>query len=59
MSQSLRQRRELHEVCAIGKPAPKLLTEGAVYHAADTHGDVARFMARQVARGLKPKEKQQ
>lgn len=57
MSQSLRIKRELREVVQIGKPAPQRLVDGAVWHSAASHSDVNNFLARQIARGLVPKER--
>ena len=63
MTQTLRQRRELRAVSAIGKPEPTRLVDGMPYgpqhhNDAESHGDVNNFLARQIARGLVPKEKQ-
>ena len=57
MSQSLRIKRELREVVQIGKPVQPRLVDGAIWHSAASHSDVNNFLARQIARGLKPREK--
>ena len=61
MSQTLKQRVVLREVCRIGAE-PKRLVDGMPYgpkhhNDAESHGDVNNFLARQIARGLKPKER--
>jgi hypothetical protein len=57
MSQTLRMKRELREVVQIGKPTTPRLVDGMTWHSAATHSDVSNFLARQIARGLKPKER--
>ena len=57
MSQTLRMKRELREVCSMGKPITPRLVDGMVWHSSATHSDVSNFLARQIARGLKPKER--
>ena len=58
MSQSLRQKLALREVCRIGPPEqPKRLVDGMTWHSAASHSDVANFYQRQIARGLVPRER--
>ena len=54
--QSVRIKRELREVCSIGKP--KRLVEGMPWTASNnaaSHQDVNNFLRRQIERGLKVK----
>jgi len=55
VSQTITQRKWLHEVCAIGKPLQPRLVDGMKWHSAATHGDVSNFRQRQIERGLVPK----
>jgi len=64
MTQTIRVKRQLAEVCRIGKPVEPALTwldsawhdDPDGYQRASTHNTVDAFRARQVARGMVPKE---
>jgi len=64
MSLNIKQRRELRAVTAIGKPVEPALTwldsawhdDPDGYQRASTHNTVDAFRARQIARGMVPKE---
>jgi hypothetical protein len=57
---TLRQRRELHEVTQIAaKQEPRTLVDGMEWHSAATHSDVSNFLARQIKRGLVPRERKE
>ena len=58
---TLRQRRELHEVTQIGKP-PSRLVDGMPWtdkNNAASHSNLDNFTARQIARGLVPRERKE
>jgi hypothetical protein len=60
VSQSLRQRRELHAVAQIGKAPPARLVDGMPWtdkNNAASHNTSDQFLARQIARGLQPRER--
>lgn len=63
MTQSLRQRRELHAVTQIGKERPRADWLDPAWHGPDgyqpagTHGDVSNFAKRQAERAAQAKER--
>ena len=57
MSQPMRVRRQLQEVCAIDKPVQPRLVDGMPWHSAASHSDVNNFRQRQIARGMQIKER--
>ena len=56
MSQTLKQRVLLREVCRIGNE-PKRLVDGMPWNSSATHNTSDAFRERQIARGMVPKEK--